>query len=367
MPRSTVPNLNPHGWLIQYAPNALGGYDQVDLPYSEFISKDADTQEFTQTWDASGNQATYTIDVYFSDWETGAVTQAVLGTSRFNGITSQLDRSPPVEHPYKRQYFATSLSAKPYSFASKFVGPARTGGTKGIPHAGYVYCRVQIVFKKFRAVIQSDSLFDSLNSRVNIGGTLYRKEYLRYVVDSWETATEAIVREAGQWAWGEGAGSGGPGTATGPAVGGTFKAPVPDTVGKQTRVLKWLRVPRRGLFSNGGGGPPTNLLSCVGAVNANSFLGHAPGTLRMEPPRFEPLDAPDYGSVTLSSPDDPAACFDVSIPLTVWDPPPGGFTRGHNLAPSSTGDGYWFLINSKVGGRLIYPAVDFSQAFVLNP
>jgi hypothetical protein len=325
MPRSTVPNLNPHGWLIQYAPNALGGYDQVDLPYSEFISKDADTQEFTQTWDASGNQATYTIDVYFSDWETGAVTQAVLGTSRFNGITSQLDRSPPVEHPYKRQYFATSLSAKPYSFASKFVGPARTGGTKGIPHAGYVYCRVQIVFKKFRAVIQSDSLFDSLNSRVNIGGTLYRKEYLRYVVDSWETATEAIVREAGQWAWGEGAGSGGPGTATGPAV------------------------------------------SCVGAVNANSFLGHAPGTLRMEPPRFEPLDAPDYGSVTLSSPDDPAACFDVSIPLTVWDPPPGGFTRGHNLAPSSTGDGYWFLINSKVGGRLIYPAVDFSQAFVLNP
>lgn len=363
----TVPNLQPHGWLLDYTPKADGTYDVRDIPYAEFISRDGNTQEAQQGYGAGDNQATFPIDVYFSDWESGAVTRALLGVNRFNRVTGQLDRMAPAEHPYMRQYFAARLSAKPYCFQGKFAGPDLTGGTRGIPYAGYRFCRVDVSFGRFPAVIQGDTLFDSLNAKSNVGGVLYRKEWLRFVVDHWETNTESINREAGSWDWAEGAGSGGAGSGTGPQVGSTFKAPVGQTLVKPTRVLKWLRVPRYGLFSQGGAGPPANILACVGGVNDAAFFGHPAGTLRMEAPRFEPLTVPAYRGADVFSFDDPAMCFDVSLVFTSFDPPPGGPSRGFNLAPSSTNDGLWYKIwDHKTHTQTIHPARDFTSAFVMS-
>jgi hypothetical protein len=349
------PQLQPHGWLLDYTPKADGTYDVRDIPYAEFISRDGNTQEAQQGYGAGDNQATFPIDVYFSDWESGAVTRALLGVNRFNRVTGQLDRMAPAEHPYMRQYSAARLSAKPYCFAGKFAGPDLTGGTRGIPYAGYRFCRVDVSFGRIPAVIQGDTLFDSLNPKVNVGGVLYRKEWLRFVVDSWQTATENLVREASAWKWGEG-----------PRTGERLKAPHGEPLSKPTRDLTWLRVPRYGLFSAGGGGPPANLLACVGGVNDAPFLGHPAGTLRLETPRFTPLTVPAYRGADVFSFDDPAMCFDVTLPLTVFDPPAGGATRGHNLAPDPT-DGLWYkLVDSQNGTQTIHKVVDFTSMFVMS-
>jgi hypothetical protein len=179
--------------------------------------------------------------------------------------------------------------------------------------------------------------------------TPVRQEWRRWTSIRWEPGNEVLSRPGADWKYAEG-----PEDVQGKDVLG----PVAQFLERSTVVYTWHQVPRYGLFSLGGEGPPNNIIAGLGNVNATAFPddnGFPPGTLLLDGVRFTEQEAPHYRSVNALDVNAPRIVYTVEFFFTRRDPPPFGVNRGWNLVPRAP---YreWFLITNDgtfLGAKLL--------------
>ena len=314
----------------------------ISFPWAEYISRSGATREAAFSYEG-GCQATLTIKINWTD--TVPVVQEILGAAKYNRTTGNLDRTLPVRHPEFDWLYASRItSVKPMKWLDKLRLPFGT-------ISGYLYSILTIVFTQPRWTMLPDSQIDSLYGSP-------RQEWRRFVERRPEPSGDVLSRPNNSLKWAE------TGGVSGPAVGETINEPLGQFLPKATEILVWKRVPQVGLFSDGGTGQPTNVYAAVGTVNNATFLGRPAGTLLLQPPRLVPLEVPTIPAAVGANENlgQPAIFYDVELPMLHFDPPNGGATRGHNLAPFKNGKWYK-VVDVLTGTTSLFPTSDFSNIF----
>jgi hypothetical protein len=356
-----VPELQNNGW--------------IGIPWAEFIGKDG---SHGATWNSTyegESQSTFQILV---NWSDGPEAETyLLGTSRFDDNTGYLYRTMPARHPYKPSQFADKIvSAQPLKWDSKAqnFSSGFIGQSAGAPLSQYQYWLLTIGFVTPKYRVLSDADLQGIYGA--------NQEWRRFVEPNVETHSTTLVQEGQTWQWADTA-------AGGPTLNQVLKAGFGQTFHSQTIVLRWRRLPRRGIYTESGEGLflNRNIVSCLNRVhNGATDLWGLPGNvysgvLRFDGAKATPIAspfAPEAQGLTDTSIN---AYVDLELTFTVWDPPFGDTTfvnpnnlpngmRGHNLAPNP-GDQKWYLITTggNVGGTpsgaLIFSTTDLSAVFQL--
>ena len=328
-----VPNLQFRGWLT--------------VPWAERNDRTGG-QEFNAGYNP-GNQHTLQIWVNWGDLEQALID--LLGTNLYNASSGNIDRQLPAKHPRFRQFYAERVSGRAYG---KPLG-------KIIPPSGgnyitqYPYYLLTILFTQPKFSMTPDNQLDATYGTP--GGV--RQEWHRFVEWRFQPTTQTVQRPGATFKWAEG------GAAPAPTVNSEFAGTLYQRTAAAELHLVFKRVPAQGLFGSGGIGIPANVMTSVEKVNSVVFLGFPVGTLCLRPPQFIPVEQPNVVGIATGA-GQPAICYDVDFPVSWADPPPGGATRGHNLAPNPGGDGLWYLVNTNGtggGGRALYDLADISNAF----
>jgi hypothetical protein len=187
-----------------------------------------------------------------------------------------------------------------------------------------------------------------------------RAEWYRWVSDMEEPQTSVLTRKAGSYKYAEG-----------PFPANTavnFDIPQPQT--EKELLYIWKNVPRAGLKSNGGIGPPTNLDLMLNTVNANPFLGYKAGVLWFKTYKLVEVESgidPGFFTDLYYS---PGLLYDVHLTFG-WRDPQTTFdgNYGWNLFPGPQGNPNYYLATTDgtgTGGTLLQPA-DFRTIFKLQP
>lgn len=356
-----VPELQNNGW--------------IGIPWAEFIGKDGSHGASWNSTYEGESQSTFQILV---NWVDGPAAEIyLLGSSRYDDNTGLLFRTMPARHPYKPSQFADKIiSAQPLrwdskaqSFSSAFVGTSA-----GVPLSQYQWWLLTIGFVTPKYRVLSDSDLQRIYGA--------SQEWRRFCEAHIEYHSTTLSKNGQTWRWAATA-------AGGPTLNEALSAPFGKSWNGQTVILRWRRLPRRGLYTESGEGLffNKNLSGCINRVhNGNTDLWGLPGNVYSGVLRFDGAKA-----TPIASPFDPAAqgltatsinaFIDLELTFSVWDPPFGDTTfvnpnnlpdgmRGHNLAPNP-GDNLWYLISTggNVGGTpsgaLIFPTTDLSTVFQL--
>lgn len=347
-------------------PAPLKSNSYLSVPWAEFVSKDGSKgTTFTSGWN-DDSRAVFNIIVNWND--ALQAEQDILGIAYFDG--NYLHRSPPVQHPAKHSMRAEKiLATHPMAWNGKafteFEYGWGVGGSSGA-YSSYVFMMMSIGYTvpKYNHITDTDL-------QQNYGNN----EFYRWVEVIEDERIETITREGGNYQW-----------AAGPHTGKPFVAPLGQHFSSSTVRVLWRRVPRVGLFEDGGLGfrLNQNIRSSLNTVHngvtpifgvsnapipANNFIANANSngsSLRLvaakqvsiASPLYPPNQGlPWYGINTY---------HDVEFTFHVWDPPSGdGVNFGHNLAPSPEADGLFYLIKTSLGA-LLYPVSDLGAAFRLS-
>jgi hypothetical protein len=353
---ASQPQLQMNGWL--------------SVPWAHYTGRGAgsDGTDGALGHGPSGNQFVFPIQVKHAD--VAQAIQELCGVYQFDANTKFLNRTLPKQCPaYGMQHLYVNrvTSIKPMHWKSKDLVSVGSGLGR---FSGYDYAILTILFTQPHYPILSDGWLDFHFPPVNIGGTFYRQEWLRWMERCPTVAGDILTVEAGTFKWAEG------GAAPAPTVGALLQTPVgqPLTVGDFA--LIWRQVPLYGLFS-----PdtfrPENLIAGVNTVNAVEFLGYPAETLLFVGGTFAwnetPYPASALGQSVLqtapSSPEQPfpSLTVDATLVFKFKDPPPGAATRGWNLQPWR-GDMKWYraTIDGTAGSTPMLPVYDHRKLFAMS-
>jgi hypothetical protein len=310
-----------------------------------------------------GNQATLILQAHLDD-----LNQALLDLLGFYEVQrvfpARLNRTVPPRHPlYGSLRCSRITGVKPVRLLGKAtpLDPVNMPGASVFPvHDHYL---ITCLFTQPKWPMYTDGDLDRIYPPVVASdGNAYRQEWRRWTCWT-ETATvESVTREAGSLKWAEGGG-------TGPTIGNDFNSPWPRFLQKQELVCRWAQVPAfRGLLSSAAATPerPLNLEAGLYTVNDATFRGYPAGTLLFKGWALTWNEAP-YGSDDFAG-RTPSLTVDVELYFLYFDPPPGGATRGHNLAPFSPpagGDGLWYKVVEKNTSTPLFASSPFERLFAL--
>lgn len=150
--------------------------------------------------------------------------------------------------------------------------------------------------------------------------------------------------------------------ANGPQAGEVIPAPFGTLMSKITKTLNWMWVPHEYIS---GDDPlqftPDNIMSCVGRVNSDTFLGHPPGTLLLQAPVFQRFRFPVLTRNNLYG----YFAWNIKLPMQFFDPPRGvadANYRGHQLVPRRT-DLLWYGAIREDGSSKLFPEAPFANIF----
>lgn len=320
-----LPTLQNNGWLPS------------GTPWAEHVTRSGGLSDMQLSYE-SGNQAAFVIQ---TNGLLETVVQDILGSNLFNPATLKINRVPPLRHPYKENLYANRIcSVKGLKWKGKVNSfPA--------PYSSYDRWVITIAFGQPRWSVLDDA---------TLANKFAGAEYRRFVQFDYQPVGEYLSRNQGSFKWAEGGGSG-------PVVDTDFKGSLGQFVQKKEIILTWKYVPKVGLFSSGGDGSPTNLDLAVGTVNNATFLTYPAGTLLLKPYKLIPKESAISLGIGIGF-GNPPQLFDVELPMTHFDPTPGGATRGHNLAPWT--DGKWYRVyDATTKTRNMYSISDFTQIFKL--
>lgn len=309
----------------------------------------------------SGNQATFAV---LCNWDDILeVIPSILGEHFYDATKPNLNRILPKRHPVFTHLYASRItSIKPMVFTEKErrITGANFGKWRAV--------MLMVLFQQPRYAVLSDNGLDKTFPPVDIGGTFYRQEWMRFAEYTWASAGETLSRPASSMKWAEGTGAGGPPaqpTATDP-----FPSPMGFFLAKPDFAMTVRHWPYYGLFS-----PttyrPENLLSAYNRVNSATFMSFPAGTLLLKGWQITMNECPYpssrvLGAVIGANQGDeqlwPSITCDVTLQFSYFDPPHANSAyRGHNLAPHNSGNTTteapeWYLISSNgsttTGSRL---------------
>jgi hypothetical protein len=336
-------------------------WGNLSVPWADYTSRQESAADIALSY-GQGCQAMRSIMFYWEDFWSENVAAQILGYSFFDRGTGSISRQTPLPHPWLPQCYATRItSIKDVRWLEK--GNISATGTKV---SVYKYVVVTVQFSMPNYVVLNDTQLDSQFGVV--GG---RQEWQRYLSFEFETDTDVIQRP------GAAAGLSSFKYADGPNATRNFPNPINQKLTTATLLLTWRQVPRNGLFSNGGTGPPTNLLNAINTVNQNGFLGWPNYVLRCDPPRFIELQSPVPATLLGLNPIySPPICYDVQLRLSWRDmaiDPGYGDGWGHNAFPLAASK-YWYLATidgtPPVFGdpitNSLFNSSDFTQIFAMN-
>lgn len=359
---------------LQFNPRTLDGRPGPSwlgiFPWAEFPSKSLHgSQESAHSYN-TGNQATFAIIVNFYDYARGQLDPAIgrvvtvqdkiLGTNNYNLSTGNLDRVPPVRHPYLHHLRATKIvSAKPYKWTGKISDISDAGFETSFSE--YKYCLMHILFTMPRHKILSDADLDVQYPPV--GGQ--RQEWRRNVRVEPVPSSAVLSRDGGDFSYAEGPPA---------SVGRPVRGQLAQYLSRPSILLTWFSVPRSGLMSDGGDGLPFNLLAGQSCVNLTPFMSAPAGTLLVKSIRFVEQEAPSLTAVNFAALGQPPIVYDATIELEYYNPVPFGTVRGHNLFPNPAENSVppkWCLVTQSTTGdpnaaRLL-PSYEFRSLFRLQP
>lgn len=239
------------------------------------------------------------------------------------------------------------------------------------PFPTYTHALVTVDCVQPRYPILTDETLDRLYPPVNIGGTMVRQEWRRFVQWAPNHGIETLSIEAGSMRYAEGGG------VDEPTVNTAFNSPTSQTLAKGNLIGTWMTVPYRGLVSQTTL-KPERIKAAIGTVNTVEFMGYAPGVLRFDGYRFiygeapYPEDFVNAGNLSGNQGEDqlwPSMTVDVELTWSIWDPPSKGTYFGHNLVPyrnTANTSGKWFLAttNGDPAGARIFTASDHRLIFL---
>ncbi len=251
-----------------------------------------------------------------------------------------LHREPPQAHPEFPQLYAYAMSATPFA---PEVNPDGTFVTKTQSlfdpdqyFGSYQQRLVTIRFKSFgRMRFYPDSMIEA-----------FSEEYRRWTTLRGEPGIETLNVDGYQLSFAET--SGGPNApviyaAGPPKIKATpFPCPMPELFPKCNFAIKWHGVPYEYLSANPDIFRPTKILSMLGYVNSQAFLGNnfPAHTMLFTSVIFEEILYP----VTPQNPLEPVTGYDVTFMLleNPKESGVGGSTfRGHRVFPWRT-NGLWY-------------------------
>jgi hypothetical protein len=163
----------------------------------------------------------------------------------------------------------------------------------------------------------------------------------------------------------------------GPDAGSPFGQDEAQFLPKMDMIFRWHRVPRAGLFADGGQGLPLKIMRAMFTVNdsawpaTNAALDQFDiNSILVKPPRFTMIESPIPQELAgdILSDGQPNLLCTVDIPFTWFEPPAGANQYGHNMALDPT-DNKWYLVSKDglvTGQRRVNPA-PLSNVFTLNP
>ncbi len=337
------------------APNELqvnpwpGGL--VGIPWAEFVTKSGTTQDASFGYEG-GNQATFTIQVYYHDLT--EVIRLLLGSNKW-GVSGahNLERIIPAPHPVYPTFLCDRImSCRPYHWIDKVDEPEPDNLFSGTAISNYEFAIITAKFSLphwLRTI--EDNTLDSLYPP--IGG--FRQEYRRFLSLTPNPTTTTFQTEPNTWRWAE-TGEGGP------TVGEFVTNPIAIRLGQIDYLMTWYRVPYHGLLLGPDYTRATNLEFALGKVNDDEFMGFPTGTLLFKGYRMIPVENPNPFDI------DPAFIYDKNLLVNVelcfgfFDPDYGDTARGWNLSPFR-GNNRWYLITASNGGRRLLKSVSFPSIF----
>lgn len=274
---------------------------KLTQPWADFISKTGVSPAAVSLGWKGGSQAVAVIDVNYSDLadsmqggpaQVQGLLQNIVGWAvrvppPAGGPTAgTIRRVLPVAHPLLLNYFAQRVSRM------EFYGP----NGKRLGNTPYYSLNASADWRNARLYVQFESLPYVVTDDGTISRTPYNGRELGRFVEGpyYDPAVAAIQRPPlanGGFQWPPGA----------PLPGDSpyLQFGVTQLRGRGIIRLVWHQVPEDSLFSAGPfpgmPGIPTNCWgtnSPMGKVNADTFLGIAPGLLRFEPVRLTPVPSP---------------------------------------------------------------------------
>ena len=330
-------------------------WGNLSVPWAEYTSRSSATSDIALGY-GQGNQAVMNLLFYWDDFWANDVPAQILGYSVFNRGTGNVDRSMPLIHPWLPQCYASRIaSIKGIKWLAK-----SSNVVTGVVVSTYQYALATVVFTMPNYVVMTDTQIDSIYGSP-------RQEWQRFLSFEFEAATEVIER---------------PGAAAGTAsfqyaegTAGNFPNPINQYLNTATLLMTWRQVPRSGLFSNGGVGPPTNLLNAINTVNHNTgMFGYPYYVLRCDPPKFIEIQAPVPAQFLGLNPfSSPPICYDVQLRFAWRAMKPFANQWGHNAFPRAA-DPLWYLATTNGGlptynqplTTTLFLSSDFTDLFKMN-
>jgi hypothetical protein len=276
------------------------------------------------------------------------------GSNVYNPQTGNLDRQPPLAHPLWPQLYCTRVhSMKPYRFVGKAPVMAGMPGSQYLAATPeHTYWLIGCTFTQPRYRVLGDSSLDLLYGQP-------RQEYQRYLSWNIEPASDVLTRDVNTFAYAEG-----------PNQGKPFPGQVAQFLAKSEVIFRWWNVPRAGVFSSGGNGPPNNIINGLGRVNLNAFLGFPAGTLLLKGARFLEQEAPTTLAVNSGAVGTPPLSYTVELCCGYFSPPAYGSPPAHlgwNLVPQ-VGDPLWVYVtvDGNPASASVLPTYDYTLLFNLQ-
>jgi len=350
-----------------------------------------------------GNQAVKHILIYAENLYDAVFD--LVGSNIFNPTTGNLDRTLPMQHPIFNWLYVSRISSiKGFipSAKSAFPGAAPPSPGQMVPVTTVPdYYLLTVLFQQPKYRMLPDDRLDALF------GSSPRYEWERFIEGWPQPGVEFVNVESQSLSFLE---TSYPSHAidgrSGKDLGAStlqlpeaFPSVWPQPLPKADIVLVWKKVPRVGLYNNGGTGRAVNLEAALQTTNQDWFFpfatadgnthpGYAPGTLKLEFYKPMPVESPLPPEIQAGLQEgDPNLLADVQLGFKYWDPPwdananNGSPTRGHNLGPwrgtptgnpanqpqfSPLGNSLWYKIGAAGGDPLLFPTSDFRNMFLMS-
>lgn len=322
-----------------------GGLETI--AWAEFVSRRGGTQDGAASYEG-GCQQILSIVVNWTD--TKAAIQALLGTNKFNTDTSLLDRVPPAPHPVYRTLRCSRItSIRPVKFLDK---QEQEGGTTSEFKYTILTCAFTMP-KWLRTLTDAE-----LETDFPLAG-FTRQEWMRFCRFEPQPQLEFLTRPRDQFVWMEGKGGG---DTTGPNIGEHIPTDAGQPLLKTELVVTWCRVPGYGLIN--AFGIPAQLEVLRGSVNSEEIFGMAIGTVLFKNYALVPQENPTPDVIDLEENGITPLMYDVQLYFSLFDPPPGSVTRGHNLFPGPNQN--WYLAAYKADtAKYLLTQADLRTLFTL--
>lgn len=253
---------------------------------------------------------------------------AIMGYSRV--VYGGLERYPPVQHPFVKNLYASSVDIYPEGLASYVPGvpkPVKTSGGLRIPAIWYSqnsdnFIPLFTAFEEFVLSIRFQA-YTNVNFLPN-SAMAGQPEYVRFTDIRVEPQLETLQADNMAFLV----------FVEGPPINEEFPVPIGMFLPKKKITLRWMWVPNDYVSTNRLYFNNPNIEECLGAVNNEPFLGFDTYTLLFTGYTTEPTMMPVYPPI--GAPISLQKCWDITFEFLYSNPPPGvsnPIRKGHFLFP----------------------------------